>query len=119
MAHSEYMKRYNRTLKGFLVLKHAKMVQRARGHNGPKDHLYKGLPVISPNSFYSWALSTTNIHEMFSKYKKSGWKYSLCPSIDRINPKEGYILGNMRFITMKENQDLGRINSSKVRRVSK
>lgn len=110
-ARALYMKSYNRTLRGFIKTKWAKMVQRVRGHNG-HEHIYAGLEIADKQDFYKWAFSDKKIAGMFGRYRRSGWKYSLCPSVDRIDSSRGYVIGNMRFITMKENRDMGRYASA-------
>lgn len=41
--------------------------------------------------------------DLYHKWQKSGYKRMLSPSIDRIDNKKGYILGNMQWLTLAEN----------------
>ena len=114
MARKEYMARYIRTLNGFIKIKYNRMRRRVMGQD-EHGHIYKGLPLLPREDFYEWVKTQKELPAMFDAYEKSGWAWALCPSIDRVNPKNGYVIGNMRFITMKENADAGRINSAKIR----
>lgn len=69
---------------------------------------YKGLPILTREEFYKWANRQKSFDRLYQGYKDSGYNISLSPSIDRINPKDGYVLGNMRWIKHWDNCRLGR-----------
>lgn len=106
--HRDYLRRYNKTAIGFLRLKYIKMLQRVRGHNGPKDHNYVGLEILGRESFLIFASHDPTFWRLWNQYRESGWRYGMCPSIDRLDQDKGYTLDNIQFITMQENQIRGR-----------
>jgi len=105
-------KRYEKTLKGYLVRMYRNMLSRVTGVQKKKKHLYFGLNILPKNEFYKIALSDKNFLKLFKRYKKSNWKQGLAPSVDRINPDLGYTRENIRFVTHSE-------NSKNVRRIKK
>ena len=101
---------YNETPKGFLVTTYNSMLGRVRGKIG-KEHLYKGLEILSREDFFKWALQDEQFNVLFKEWLNNKGKYNLIPSIDRINSKEGYLLENMQWLTQGENS--GKTNKGK------
>lgn len=104
-------KSYEKTEGGFIMRTYRNMKSRVLGINKNKAYLYKGKYILPKEEFYSWALNDTDFKKLFFKYKKSGYKIRLCPSIDRINPIVGYELGNIRFIEHYKNSGRARRKS--------
>jgi hypothetical protein len=101
--HAEWARAYRRTLKGFLETKYTAMQKRIQGKDKNCLRTVQGLPIVSRELFYDWAAQQTQLYSMFWSYECSGWDFKLCPTIDRINPRRGYELDNMRFVTQSEN----------------
>jgi hypothetical protein len=52
----------------------------------------------------TWALSDeSGFMPVYDAWKESGYARRLSPSLDRIDNEQGYVLGNMRFVTSYEN----------------
>lgn len=102
---------YNKTEFGFLVRKYRNMLSRVSGVQWRKAHLYYGLPIIPKSEFYQWALSHPEFKKLFSEYVRSGYERKLCPTVDRIDQRFGYVLFNMRWLTHSENSRLTRKNN--------
>ncbi len=107
-----YTKKYEKTHSGFLVRLYRNMKSRVSGVQKEKFYLYKGLDILPKEEFYKWA-KTDIFYKMFKRWKISGYDRKLTPSVNRINPKIGYILGNMEWLTHSENSRLGSTNANK------
>lgn len=105
-------KRYERTKNGKLMRTYRNMQSRVRGILKKKRHLYEGLPILPRQDFYDWAKTSNEFHALFDGWVESGYQSGESPSVDRINPEEGYIIGNMRWLTHRENSRQTRANHS-------
>lgn len=103
-------KKYEKTISGFLMRKYRNMTGRVSGIQKQKSHLYGGLEILSKESFYEWASSSEEFKTMFLAYEQAGYDRKLCPTVDRINPKIGYVINNMRWLTHSENSRLGSLS---------
>ena len=102
---------YEKTPKGYLVRTYRNMTNRVKGILKSKAHLYEGLPICDKQEFYSWSLSEDNNYlTLLDDYKISGYLLNLAPSIDRIDSSEGYIFGNMRWVTFESNSSTTKCN---------
>jgi len=107
--------KYEKTIKGFLMRKYRNMQSRVSGIQKEKYHLYKGICLLDRQSFYKWATSHKDFRRLFKAWVKSGYERKLCPSVNRIDPRKGYELSNMEWITHSENSRLGSINRHKMK----
>ena len=98
-----WIKRYEKTKKGFLVRKYRNMKSRILGIQKKKAHLYEGKSLLDKELFYEWALSSKEFHAMFKVWEEAEYNRGLCPTVDRIDPNKGYILSNMRWLTHSDN----------------
>lgn len=101
-------KRYERTKKGKLMRTYRNMQSRVQGILKKKAHLYAGLPILPRVEFYEWAMASNSFHQLFEGWVASGYKCGESPSVDRIDATLGYVLGNMRWLTHRENSSLTR-----------
>lgn len=99
--------KYERTPKGFLMRKYRNMQSRITGIQKLKAHLYKGKELLGREEYYSWAFNSDDFNRLYAQWVKSGYDRKLCPTVDRIDPKYGYFLENMRWITHSENSRRG------------
>jgi len=99
-------KKYEKTYKGYLMRKYRNMQSRVTGVQSKKAHLYLGLEILPRDDFYDWALSSDEFYLLFESYKTSEFDRKLAPTVDRIDPKIGYIISNMRWLTHSENSRL-------------
>lgn len=100
-------KRYEKTKKGFLMRKYRNMQSRVLGIQYKKAHLYKGLSLLPRDNFYDWALASPEFNSLFQNWENSDYDRRLCPTVDRIDSSQGYVLDNMRWLTHSENSRLG------------
>lgn len=56
------------------------------------------------NEFLDW-LEGTKYKDLYDAWARSGFKRDLAPSVDRIDNKGDYHLGNIQIITQKENTE--------------
>jgi hypothetical protein len=98
-----WTRRYEKTKKGFLVRMYRNMKSRVVGIQKGCIHLYVGLEILPKDEFYDFALNNSEFHRLFKEWENALYERRLCPSIDRIDTKFGYTLGNIQFLTMSEN----------------
>lgn len=96
-------KKYERTKPGKLMRTYRNMKSRVLGILKLKRHLYEGKEILDRDAFYKWAMASPEFHRLFDEWVASGYKCGKSPSVDRVDPSEGYVLGNMEWITHSEN----------------
>lgn len=101
-------RRYEKTPNGFLMRAYRNMLSRVTGVQWRKAHLYKGLSILPRATFYEWAKNNTDFWRLYRLYVASGYDRKLCPSVNRIDPDQGYDLGNIEFLTHSLNSSLAR-----------
>lgn len=108
LEHREHMKKatYNRvrklkkTLEGYASLQYSRMQARVRGQ-GKSDYdreKYMGLEILSKEEFTNFVLSSKVYRGLWEQYVASGFERRLAPTIDRLDPDEGYTLDNMQIV---------------------
>jgi hypothetical protein len=98
--------RYEKTPNGFLMRLYRNMQSRVTGVQKLKSHLYKGKELILREVFYEWAKSNETFWLMFRTWTESGYDRKLTPTVNRKNPKIGYRLDNIEWLTHSENSRL-------------
>lgn len=88
------------------------MLSRVRGVQKRVAHIYQGLPILDKNEFYEWALNSSDYIDLWRVWVASDYDYKLTPSIDRIDPKQGYELWNMQWLTHSDNS--AKVNRKKL-----
>jgi hypothetical protein len=102
-----YSVRYEKTPAGFLMRTYRNMKSRVMGVQKKKHHLYAGIHLLDKESFYEWSKANKEFAELFDVWARSAYARALTPSIDRIDPAGGYVIGNMQWITFTENSRRG------------
>jgi hypothetical protein len=69
---------------------------------------YQNLPICSAGEFFDWSIRSKVLAKLFKAWNDSGHKYRLIPTIDRIDPKKGYTIDNIRWIVLHENSKRAR-----------
>lgn len=100
-------KKYEKTEKGFLMRVYRNMKSRVTGITKSKNHIYKGLSILSKKDFYNWSVNDKNFKNLFGVWKETNYKRKLTPSINRIDSNKGYDLNNIEWITFSENCSQG------------
>lgn len=89
--------RFRHTPKGVLTNCYAGQLERSRAKGfPPPDYTAKDLQDLY--------LNDKRFKRLFSEWVKSGYKKEKKPSIDRINCKKPYMLGNINILTWEENR---------------
>ena len=94
--------RYRKNILRMWKLKYSSMRRKTSGlgHFGT----LKGKELLPKQEFISWCENTKiQFMEIYRVWVKSGYQRKLSPSIDRINNNLGYILGNMQWLTQRQN----------------
>lgn len=106
-------KKYEKTPNGFLMRKYRNMQSRVLGIQKKKKHLYQNLELLDRQLFYKWSKCDKNFWLLYNQWVKSNYERKLCPTVNRINSKNGYLLTNMEWITHSENSRLGALSQSR------
>lgn len=99
-------KRYEKTLNGFLMRLYRNMYSRVYGIQRQKWHLYKGIDILPKEDFYEWSKKSHALKRLFRAWENSSYDRKFTPSVNRINPKRGYTIDNMEWLTHSENSRL-------------
>lgn len=102
MAVSESQKKWRNSPRGYLNRLYGGIKTRCTNRRYKKNAKYHGLPVMSWEDFVQWGL-TPEFEEMYEAYLQSGKDRKLAPSVDRIDPTKGYVLGNVQWLTLSDN----------------
>ncbi len=90
------------------------MQSRVTGVQKLKSHLYKGKSLLSREEFYKWAIASDEFWVLFWDWENDGYICTLTPSVDRLDSKKGYEIGNMEWVTHSENSRRGTIARNKM-----
>lgn len=92
--------RYTQTKGGLIasIYSHQKSNSSVRG---------RSIPSYSLDELKSWFSDQPMFNRIFNTWVKSGYSTPLRPSVDRINPRKGYSIGNIQLITWRENRAKG------------
>ena len=64
---------------------------------------YVGLPILSREEFYAWAKASPEFLALYKQWAMCGFDLRLTPTVNRMRSKEGYVLGNMEWLTNSQN----------------
>lgn len=95
-------KKKGKTKLGLLFNTYTSMSARVRGVRTGKES-YIGLEILDKEDFIQWSLNNIDFHTVFKAWEENDFIYKLTPSIDRIDPRHGYELFNMGWVTVSEN----------------
>jgi len=104
-----HTKKYEKTIDGFLMRAYRNMKSRVTGVQKKKAHLYLGLEILPKEQFYEWSRDNKDFLRLFRNWVLNNYDQKLTPSVNRINPKMGYILENIEWITNSLNSGLSSI----------
>ncbi len=117
-TNNKITKKYEKTPKGFLMRAYRNMKSRTQGIQ--KQGSWVGKSILSKEEFYEWSWNNSDFWRLFKAYQQSGYELKLCPSVNRIDPRKGYDLDNIEWITQSVNSSLAsqtRINKDEQRKV--
>lgn len=96
------MKRYRTNPDRYLKHKYYMMKGRCSGKSNHKS--YNGMEILAYDEWMEWTEKTYDVFiKLFRLWQESEYDRRLSPSIDRIDNKKGYIVGNMQWLTNYEN----------------
>jgi hypothetical protein len=64
---------------------------------------YYGKNYCTRDEFINQFINDGTFLKLYKEWQESNYDYNLIPSIDRIDISEGYVIGNMQFLTQKKN----------------
>lgn len=103
---------YHRSKKGLITKMFSKTRRSSINREMPP-------PGFTKKELSDWVLSQAIFHELYEKYKDSGYKSDYKPSIDRKNDYKPYNFCNMQILTWDENfkksrKDMSNGNNTKI-----
>lgn len=101
------VKRYKRTLRGMILERYKEMRCRVEGKRPRGRHRYEGLSICDKEDFLNWSEVDLVLHMLYRGWVESNYDKRLSPSVDRIDPTQGYILSNIRWVTHSQNSSDG------------
>jgi hypothetical protein len=102
--------KYEHTKGGKLMRIYRNMKSRVEGVQWLKAHLYAGKSLLPKSEFYEWAIASNDFHRLFREWVDSDFDRKLAPSVDRIDSRIGYEIGNMQWVTHSENSRRGAVS---------
>lgn len=99
--------KYEKTVNGHMMRTYRNMLSRITGIQKKKHHLYSGKQILSKEEFYKWTATQENYLSLYSEWRARDYDQRLTPSVDRIDPRLGYVPENMRWTTHSENSAAG------------
>jgi len=104
--YTEYDKnRYRTNIKRLFESKYSAMKTRVNGTGSHKTSA-EGKELLPKNEFIAWCFSELSIQQfmpIYQKWKDSGYKNKIAPSIDRIDNSIGYTKENLQWLTLQKN----------------
>jgi len=95
----KYRMAYNRSEHGYTTRAYARMKYRVASDK----KYWAGLPVLPKADFFKWVDSDDSFKKLFKQWEENDYAQKYSPCVDRIDPKKGYILGNIQWITHSDN----------------
>lgn len=108
-----YSQSYKRSqIHTYLSLKYAELRRMLKR----KPHLSHIKEIeFTKEQFVEWCLANNHFIFLYNQYKLSNYKYSLCPTIDRINKSMGYSIENIQWLTRSESASLSNISRKRIK----
>lgn len=75
-----------------------------RSNSKPRGHQ---PPAYTKDKLQVWMLEQDIFHKLYKKWKKSGYKKMLSPSVDRLDDSKGYSFDNIQLLSWQQNKDKG------------
>jgi hypothetical protein len=104
-AYDKYRQRYSITR----IMRHRYSTIKRRcdlGRSDGQPYFVTGKPYLTYAEFQKWFYEDENYKQFMSLYEKwvaSGFQDKTAPSIDRIDPRKSYVLGNMQWLSKSDN----------------
>jgi hypothetical protein len=64
---------------------------------------YQKLPLCTKEEFYNWSINNNDLIKIFEAWNNANHQHRLMPTVDRIDPKKGYTIDNIRWLALYEN----------------
>ena len=104
-AYDQYRHRYS--IPRLFNHKYAMIKQRCTiGRSGKKLYFVTGKEFLSKDEWIKWCYEEKNYKKfmkLYSKWVEGDFSEKLNPSIDRINSKIGYLVGNLQWLSKSDN----------------
>lgn len=95
---------YRKTFTGYFCEAYARIRKRCNSDS----KAYAGLFVLERSAWMQFLEDTKAIRfALFQAWEKSGYQHRLSPSIDRLEPRLGYSVGNLRWMPQGQNSSEG------------
>lgn len=110
MKKEKYPKYKKNNIKQFLLHTYGNMKGRVEGKKRESDKkYYLGLPILNKEEFLNWAINDINFLRIHKNWVINNYDTRLSPSINRIDPRKGYTLNNIEWMTHSMNCRLANV----------
>lgn len=81
------------------------MLQRVNGTRNRhyKNNTWIGKPIMPRDEFIEWSLNQPAFWNLWDAWQEAGRPRALCPTIDRMSNDDGYVLDNIRWVSLSDN----------------
>jgi len=92
---------------GLICRRYRDMKARANGSKHKRWSL-AGLPLLSKQEFIEWSMNDDDYIHLYNQWVASGYNKKASPSIHRIDRDEGYVIGNMQWVTVAAHNEISK-----------
>lgn len=91
-----------RTIDGYISKTYCDMRKAVRGSRRRSTSLVIGQPILDRDEFIEWSNNNQDYIELYEAWVRSKYSNKLAPTINRIDPRFGFELFNMMWISFSE-----------------
>jgi hypothetical protein len=93
------------------------IMKRVEGRDNRCGDRTLGLEVaFTKKEFVAWGLAHREFQSLFRIWQSFGHPRKLAPSVERLDPNQGYTPANLTWVTQSSNSSFGGVNSQRVRK---
>lgn len=96
----------------FVSTRYTELKQRCINPNNT-DGRYFNKKYCTKEEFINFSMNCPKLSQMYKNWQDSGFEYTLCPSIDRIDKQRGYEIDNIQWL--EHGKNCSKDNESKIK----
>lgn len=87
-----------KVISSFIRTRYTTILRRIKKHTS-----YSHMGICSREEFFNWSIKNKTLAQLYKEWQESKFQNRLIPTVNRINPKGGYTLGNIEWVAFHEN----------------
>lgn len=91
------------TIGAFLSNCYSQMNGRVLGRGTKRPDIYLGKPILPKDAFFNWSKNHPTFLSLYKQWVTNNFDRKLTPTVNRMNPKRGYSLDNIEWLTNSQN----------------